>query len=82
MDLSAGTIPGPDGSPTGSRGGFRRSSGELLGPPGWSRSRQKWNFAFSRGENRIRLTLNSSGSRAFSETTQEGVAILEGTFQN
>ena len=32
-DLSGGTIPGPDGSPTGSRGGFRRSSGELLGPP-------------------------------------------------
>ena len=39
-DLSGGTIPGPDGSPTGSRGGFRRSSGELLGLPEWSKSDQ------------------------------------------
>ena len=37
-DLSGGTIPGPGGSPTGSRGGFWRSSGELLGPPEWSKS--------------------------------------------
>ena len=37
-DLSGGRIPGPGGSPTGSRGGFRRSSGELLGPPEWSKS--------------------------------------------
>ena len=39
-NLSGGRIPGPDGSPTGSRGGFRRSSGELLGPPEWSKSDQ------------------------------------------
>ena len=40
------------------------------------------NSAFSRGETRIRLTLNLSGSRAFSETTRERAAILEGTFQD
>ena len=37
---------------------------------------------FSRGETRIRLTLNLSGSRTFRETTREGGAILEGTVQN
>ena len=37
-DFAGGTIPGPDGSPTGSLGGFRRFSGELLGPPEWSKS--------------------------------------------
>ena len=40
------------------------------------------NFVFSRGETRIPLTLNLSGGRTFSETTREGVAILEGTFQD
>ena len=39
-DLSGWAIPGPGGSPTASRGGFRRSSGELLGPPEWSKSDQ------------------------------------------
>ena len=33
-------------------------------------------------KNRIRLTLNLSGSKAFSETTREGIAILEGTFRD
>ena len=32
-DLSGGTIPGPGGSPTGSRGGFRRSQKLSGGPP-------------------------------------------------
>ena len=40
------------------------------------------NSVFSRGETRIRLTLNLSGSRAFSETTRERVAIIVGTFQD
>ena len=40
------------------------------------------NSVFSRGENRIRLTLNLSGRRAFRETTREGAAILEGTVQD
>ena len=38
-------------------------------------------FDISRGENRIRLTLNLSGRRAFRETTRERAAILEGTVQ-
>ena len=37
---------------------------------------------FSRGETRIRLTLNLSGGRTFRETTREGAAILEGIVQN
>ena len=40
------------------------------------------NLAFSRGENRVRLTLNRPGRRAFRETTREGAAILEGTVQD
>ena len=40
------------------------------------------NSVFSRGETRIRLTLNLSGSRSFRETTREGAAILEGTVQD
>ena len=40
------------------------------------------NSAFSRGETRIRLTLNLSGGRTFRETTREGAAILEVTVQN
>ena len=34
MDFLVGTVPGPHGSPVGSRGSFRGSSGELLRPPG------------------------------------------------
>ena len=37
-------------------------------------------FALSARKNRIRLTLNLSGGKAFSETTREWTAILEGTF--
>ena len=82
-DLFGGRTPGPGGSPTGSRGGFRRSSGELLGPPEWSKSHENsTNLAFSRGESRVRLPLNRPGRRAFRETTREGAAILEGTVQN
>ena len=78
-DLCGGTILGPDGSPIGSRGGFRRASGtfgviEKLSKLG--------NSVFSRGETRIPLTLNLSGSRTFRETTREGVATLDGTFQD
>ena len=78
-DLSGGRIPGPDRSPIGSRGGFRRASGtfgviEKLSKLG--------NSVFSRGETRIPLTLNLSGGRTFRETTRERVAILEGTFQD
>ena len=76
--FAAGTIPGPDGSPIGSRGGLRRA----FGTSGVIEKLSKLtNSAFSRGETRIRLTLNLSGGRTFSETTREGVAILEGTFQ-
>ena len=39
-------------------------------------------LAFSRGESRVRLTLNRPGRKAFRETTGEGAAILEGTVQN
>ena len=46
------------------------------------KSSKLMNSAFSRGETRIRLTLNLSGRRAFRETTREGVAILEGTVQD
>ena len=82
-DLSGRTIPGPGGSPTGSRGGFRRSSGELLGPPEWSKSYQNWRiWRFLVGKIGARLTLNRPGRRAFRETTREGAAILEGTVQN
>ena len=74
-----GTIPGPDGSPIGSRGGFRRASGTF----GVIEKLSKLaNSVFSRGESRIRLTLNLSGSRTFRETTREGAAILEGTVQD
>ena len=38
--------------------------------------------AFSRGETRIRLTLNLSGGRTLRETTREGAAILEGTVED
>ena len=78
-DLCGGTIPGPDGSPIGSRGGFRRASGTF----GVIEKLSKLaNSVFSRGETRIRLTLNLSGSRTFRETTREGAAILEGTVQD
>ena len=74
-----GTIPGPDGSPIGSRGGFRGVSGTF----GVIEKLSKLaNSVFSRGETRIRLTLNLSGSRTFRETTREGAAILEGTVQD
>ena len=78
-DFAAGTIPGPDGSPIGSRGGLRRTFGTCGVVEKLSKLT---NSAFSRGETRIRLTLNLSGGRTFSETTREGVAILEGTFQD
>ena len=78
-DSSGGTIPGPDGSPIGSRGGLRRA----FGTSGVVEKSSKFtNSAFSRGETRIRLTLNLSGGRTFSETTREGAVILEGTVQN
>ena len=78
-DLCGGTTPGPDGSPIGSRGGFRGASGTF----GVMEKLSKLaNSVFSRGETRIRLTLNLSGSRTFRETTREGAAILEGTVQN
>ena len=78
-DFAAGTIPGPDGSPIGSRGGLRGAFGtsEVA-----EKTSKLTNCAFSRGETRIRLTLNLSGRKAFRETTREGVAILEGTFQD
>ena len=78
-DLSGGTIPGPDGSPIGSRGGLRRTFGTCGVVEKLSKLT---NSVFSRGETRIRLTLNLSGGRTFSETTREGAAILEGTFQD
>ena len=78
-DFVVVTIPGLHGSPIGSRGGLRRASGT-------SGVVEKlsifMNSLFSPGETRIRLTLNLSGSRTFSETTREGVAILEGTVQD
>ena len=78
-DLSGGTIPGPDGSPIGSRGGLRRA----FGTSGVvEKSSKLTNSVFSRGETRIRLTLNLSGGRTFRETTREGAAILEGTVQD
>ena len=78
-DLCGGTTPGPGGSPTGSRGGFRGASGAF----GVIEKLSKLaNSVFSRGETRNRLTLNLSGSRTFRETTREGAAILEGTVQN
>ena len=78
-DLCGGTTPGPDGSPIGSRGGFRGASGTF----GVMEKLSKLaNSVFSRGETRIRLTLNLSGSRTFRETTREGAAILEGTVQD
>ena len=40
------------------------------------------NLGFSRGENRLRFTLNRPGRRACRETTREGAAILEGTVEN
>ena len=78
-DFAAGTIPGPDGSPIGSRGGLRRTFGTCGVVEKLSKLA---NSAFSRGETRIRLTLNLSGGRTFRETTREGAAILEGTVQN
>ena len=78
-DLAWGTILGPGGSPTGSRGGFLRASGTF----GVTEKLSKLlNSVFSRGETRIRLTLNLSGSRTFRETPREGAAILEGTVQD
>ena len=65
-DFAAGTIPGPDGSPTGSRGGLPRASG-ISGVV--EKLSKLANSVFSRGETRIRLTLNLSGGRTFSETT-------------
>ena len=53
-DFAAGTIPGPDGSPIGSRGGLRRTFG-TCGVVG--KLSKLTNSAFSRGETRIRLTL-------------------------
>ena len=74
-----GTILGSHGSPIGSRGDLRRA----FGTSGVVEKLSKLtNSAFSRGETRIRLTLNLSGGRTFSETTREEVAILEGTFQD
>ena len=78
-DLAWGTFPGPDGSPIGSRGGLRRASG-ISGVI--EESSKFTNLVFSLGENRIRLTLNGAGRRAFRETTREGAAILEVTVQN
>ena len=78
-DLASETIPGSDGSPIGFRGGLRRAFGTSGVVEKFSKL---GNSAFSRGENRIRLTLNLSGRRAFRETTREGVAILEGTVQD
>ena len=78
-DFAAGTIPGPDGSPIGSRGGLRRTFGTCRVVEKLSKLT---NSAFSRGETRIRLTLNLSGGRTFRETTREGAAILEGTVQS
>ena len=63
-DLAWGTIPGPDGSPIGSRGGLRRASG-ISGVV--EKLSKLANSVFSRGETRIRLTLNLSGSRTFRE---------------
>ena len=78
-DLAWGTIPGSDGSPIGSRGGLRRA----FGTSGVvEKSSKLMHSAFSRRENRIRLTLTLPGRRAFRETTREGAAILEGTVQN
>ena len=78
-DFAAGTIPGSHGSPIGSRGGLRRA----FGTSGVVEKLSKLtNLAFSPGESRIRLTLNLSGGRTFSETTRERVAIIEGTFQD
>ena len=39
-------------------------------------------FELSARKNKLRLTLNLSGSKAFSETTREWTAILEGTFRD
>ena len=78
-DLASGTIPGPDGSPIGFRGGL----GRAFGTSGVVEKLSKLaNLAFSRGETRIRLTLNLSGGRTFRETTREGAAILEGTVED
>ena len=74
-----GTIPGPDGSPIGSRGGLRRAFGTCGVVEKLSKL---MHLAFSRGECRVRLTLNLSGGRTFRETTRKGAAILEGTFQD
>ena len=78
-DLFGGTIPGSHGSPIGSRGGLRRA----FGTSGVAEKTSKLtNCAFSRGETRIRLTLNLSGGGASSEATREGGAIIEDTFQD
>ena len=78
-DFAGWAIPGPGGSPTASRGGFRGAS-RTFGVI--EKSLKLANSVFSRGETRIRLTLNLSGSRTFRETTREGAAILEGTVQD
>ena len=78
-DLAWGTIPGSHGSPIGSRGGLRRA----FGASGVIEKLLKLTDSlFSRGETRIRLTLNLSGGGAFSEATREGIEIIEGTFQD
>ena len=82
-DLCGGWIPGPGGSPTGSRGGFWRSCGELLGPPEWSKSPENggiWRFLV--GKRGFGLRLTDPGEGLFRETTREGVGILEGIVQN
>ena len=78
-DSAAGTIPGSHGSPIGSRGGLRRAFGTSGVVEKLSKLK---NLAFSRGETRIRLTLNLSGGRTFRKTTRERAAILEGTVQD
>ena len=82
-DFAVGTIPGAHGSPAGSRVGPSESVGDLRGAAkGFDKYSKFIDFAFSRGEARIRLTLNLSGGRTFRETTREGAPILEGTVQD
>ena len=82
-DLAWGTIPGSDGPPVGFWG---RSFGVFWGYPGHFKGVEEASkvnhFVFSRGETRIRFTLNLSGSTAFRETTRERVAIIDGTFED
>ena len=72
------------------RAGLRPGPGEASGGPPESfwdlRSGRKvikiYGFGVFSKKNRIRLTLNRPGRRAFRETTREGAAILEGTVQD